>query len=285
MSIRSKIVFIVLLLIAPWCRAACTHDEQCVSPQSWQFGVALGLGFGSNPLKDGDTIPLFILPDIAWYGEAVYFDNGELGYQWTEHAHSAFVTFLEVDQERAYFSFWHPVNILNPINKNSNLTALDGGLSTGPEKLSIDHIATRDWAILAGTRWHYYTQDAQWQISVWQDVTGTHNGQKMSVYYQHSWNWQTLRLVAELDVVWKSSKLLNYYYGIRPLDKVDPFFYYQAKGGWQPALTLSIQKPLNDKWLWLTKLSVQKLNKGMTQSPLVEDSSIYRFFSGFAYQF
>lgn len=285
MSVSLKIMLIALLVVAPYCRANCEQDVQCLNQGQWQFGIALGLGLASNPLKDGDNIPLLVLPDIAWYGDAAYFDNGELGYQWLENENTTFVTYMEFDKERAYFSFWHPANILSAITKTSHFVDVTSSAIEGPEKLSIDKITDRDWAILAGGRWYHHNGNNEWQISAVRDISNTHSGSKLILSYQRAWQWSNVNLRTEFALLWKSTKLLNYYYGVRQSDRVDPSFFYQAKGGWQPVVSISLQKKINEKWQWINKASFQKLNKGMTQSPLVEENNLYLFFSGFAYHF
>jgi MipA family protein len=285
LSTTFKNLLLLLLVFAPICRAKCDALEPCLETHQWQFGVALGLGLASNPLKDGDKIPLLILPDVAWYGDKAYFDNGELGYQWTEQKQHSFVTFIEFDREAAYFSFWHPANILSPINKSSNLTEVSGSVIDSPEKLSIDDIGSRHWAVLGGGRWYYQDENNEWQFALARDISNTHNGNKLTLSYQRAWHWQSFRLSTELTLLWKSAALLNYYYGVRQSDGVDPVFFYQAKAGWQPAISISLQKKLDGNWQWLSKASFQRLNKGMTESPLVEENNLYSFFSGFAYHF
>ena len=44
---------------------ACSANETCIEKSSWHLGIALGVGVKTNPLVDGDDIPLVILPDIA----------------------------------------------------------------------------------------------------------------------------------------------------------------------------------------------------------------------------
>jgi outer membrane protein len=266
---------------------ACEQDDQCLAVNEWQFGIALGLGFTSNPLVGGDNIPLVILPDIAWYGESFYFDNGELGYQWRDDKKSAFVTYLNVDKERAFFTFWHPTNILLPANRFNQVAGVDASDLSGPEQLavSIDNVSRRDWAIMGGGRWYYRPNNAEWQLSLEKDLSGTHNGEKLDLSYQYFWQWSTFRFSTQVKMIWKSSALVDYYYGLDEHDKVEQSFFYQARSGWQPAIAMTLQKKMQNNWLWLSRVSLQQLHSGMTNSPLVEERNIYSVFSGFAYQF
>lgn len=265
----------------------CEPGTQCVALNQWQLGVAIGLGFNSNPLIGGDNIPLLVVPDIAWYGESVYFDNGELGYQWLTSPRLSMVSFISLDSERAYFSFWHPANILGSASRFSQIADSDTESDSliGPQRISIDDVASRDWAVMAGLRWYFYQPEGEWQLSIAQDVSSVHQGHVAEFSYQHQWQWQSFQLSAQVKMQWKSSRLYDYYYGISKRDNVDPIFYYHAKAGWQPKLSATLQKPINSEWLWLTRLSYQLLPDSMTASPLIEERNIYSVFSGFAYQF
>ena len=47
---------------------------------TWHIAVGVGIGIATNPLHGGDDIPLIVLPDLAYYDEHLFFDNGVLGY-------------------------------------------------------------------------------------------------------------------------------------------------------------------------------------------------------------
>ena len=287
MRTLSKLIISLALCGVATLAGACERIDNCLFKGELQLGVALGLGFSSNPLEGGDDIPLVILPDVAWYGEAAYFDNGELGYQWIDQVSSSFVTYVTLDKERAYFSFWHPANILAPVNRFNNITSADAPGLNGPEQLSIsvDEVSRRRWAVMAGGRWSLQQDNTQWQVALEKDVSGAHNGEKIDLSYQYFWQWPTVRFTTQLKMIWKSSALVDYYYGVDEQDRVDPSFYYDAGSGWQPAIAMSLQKNLQNSWYWLTRVSLQKLHSGMTDSPLVSERNIYSVFSGFAYQF
>jgi outer membrane protein len=130
-------LLVLFCIFFPSTILACSEDETCIEKSSWHLGIAFGLGIKTNPLVDGDDIPLVIMPDIAWYAEQAYFDNGELGYQWINQPKVAFETFLQLDRERAFFSFLHPANILFPI-ESSVSDSPSQGIQDKQRSLSID---------------------------------------------------------------------------------------------------------------------------------------------------
>lgn len=297
-------LFILLSIFVSGTILACSEDETCIEKSSWHFGIALGLGVKTNPLVDGDNIPLLILPDIAWYAEKAYFDNGELGYQWLDQPKFAFETFLQLDRENALFSFLHPANILVPTNESSTSiiddsfnSSIDGPIDNttiGPSNenlqrpepsLSIDEIASRKWAVNAGFRGHYFLSNGEWQLSFKQDISNVHKGQQVGLQYSHRWVWHDFRFTLRTGTDWKSARLIDYYYGVSQRDTNNTELYFDGKSGWQTYLSINTTKPINENWSWLTKIGYRRLPNSLTNSPLIEKNSIRNVFLGVAYRF
>jgi len=278
---------------------ACSEDETCIEKSSWHFGIALGIGVKTNPLVDGDDIPLVILPDIAWYAEKAYFDNGELGYQWISQPKFAFETFLTLDRESAFFSFLHPANILAPSQGVSGSTSdssvspefsgpsdpTDEGMQNNQRSLSIDEIASRKWAVNGGFRGHYFSTVGEWQLALLQDISNVHKGQLVALQYRRKWLWRDLKMRLRLGTDWKSAALLDYYYGVSKRDTTLTEYYFNGKSGWQTYLSIDVQKPINENWSWLAKMSYRRLPNSLTDSPLIEENNIRNVFLGVAYRF
>lgn len=275
----------LLFLILMWRPAtACEQGTgQCVDKQDWQFGIALGVGVRTNPLVDGDNIPLVLLPDIAWYGDAFYLDNDEFGYQWVDSSTVALETFVNLNKEAAYFRYFHPSNLLF---SNFSLSASFIGPARVPEpQVSSDDVASRRWAVNGGARLHIRQQQGEWQVTALTDVSGVHHGHQLSLSYSAAWQVQNWRVVLTPSLTWKSTGLTDYYYGLDARDGVLPSFYYSGRSGWQPGVDLTVTRPLSDKWLMLFKANWTGLHHGMTDSPLVQEKSIDTLFIGAAYRF
>ena len=289
--------FIILLFwFVTSAALACLADDTCVEKSSWQLGIAFGIGVKTNPLVDGDDIPLVILPDVAWYAEQAYFDNGELGYQWLNKPTFAFETFLQFDQERAFFSFLHPTNTLFPINSAAiTLPVLpaspaspaltDELMQNSQLILSIDKIAKRKWGINGGIRGHYFLSMGEWQMTFQQDMSNLHKGQQIKLEYSHRWLWHNFRLALRVGTDWKSARLIDYYYGVSERDTDLVEFYFDGQSGWQTYISINLQKPINEKWSWLASIGYRRLPDSLTNSPLVEKNNINNIFLGVAYHF
>lgn len=270
-------------------------EKNCIKTNSWQLGIAMGIGLKTNPLVDGDNIPLVILPDIAWYGKKAYFDNGEMGYQWLSHTNFALEGFIKLDQERAFFSFFHPANILivNSIIAPPSYLGpdhpadLESGdqINTPTSKVSIEHISKRKWAVNAGLRWHYFLDNMEFSASLQNDISGVHKGQIVGLAYSVNWLWHDIQFKTQIGADWKSAHLVDYYYGIDQKDTSVLQQWFEADAGVETYVSVNIQKPINKNWVWVSSLSYRTLPTSMTLSPLVEENNIKRLFMGVAYRF
>ena len=268
---------------------ACESGQPCIDKGKWDIGIALGIGVRTNPLVEGDTFPNILLIDVAWYGNHVYFDNGELGYKLIEHQKTGLEAYFTIDREAAYFDLLHPGNFSvaaivspttgQPIPPNSQTP-------DGEElALSFDDLQDRNWAVNAGARYHYYTQDGELSFAYETDISGVHQGNKAVISYEHFWFGDDWQLSLRPSLQWKSDKLVNYYYGVSNQDFPDNDIRYVAKGGIQPSLSLVFTKRFNEDWHWVANLSYQKLHSSMIESPIVDKNSVSNVFVGLGYRF
>lgn len=288
-------LLLCLLLYLPTLGMAwgCAAGDNCIEENSWQLGVAVGIGARTNPLVDGDPIPLVVLPDIAWYGEQAYFDNGELGYQWQLQDSISTELFVAANTERAYFSFWHPANQFASTGISSGNVSLivlqpepkDGDSLTPQANISINEISQRRWSADAGARVNWLRSDSHWSATFAADLLGVHQGYYGQLSYQYRWQWDAWRFAANVSLTYKSRKLIDYYYGIDSRDTNNSQLWYAANHVWQPSVGLFINKPLSKRWRWIGRFQFSKLGRGMTDSPLVSKQYVASGFIGMGYRF
>ena len=272
---------------------ACESDDACIAPNSWKLGIAVGIGARTNPLVDGDPIPLVVLPDVAWYGENAYFDNGEAGYQWLLRSDITTELFVRANRERSYFAFWHPANIVLSVNTSaadvigSPLQPGDSdGESPAPrDSISINDISSRKWAADAGFRVNWNGSDSLLSAAIAGDPLGVHQGYYAQLKYQYRWQWEDWRFAANASVTYKSEKLIDYYYGIDGEDTANSNLWYAADHALQTSVGLLLNKPLSKHWRWVGRVQLSTLGSGMTDSPLVSKDYVASGFIGFGYQF
>jgi outer membrane protein len=283
-----SILSLVTSIIAFECYGC--QSSECIKKHKWQVGVALGAGIKTNPLVDGDHIPLIIVPDIAWYSEYFYFDNGEFGWQLRNHSAYSVSAYIRPDDERAFFSFVHPTNLFVGSNSSPTNSLMDRDeerfIQDSPkEELSIDDITKRKWAINAGVLLRIYTKHNQFNLSAEQDISGTHHGYRASLSIRSHYAYRDTQMSIELGLNWKNHNLINYYYGVNSQDTDQTSLFYSANGGIESYISANFQKPINDKWLWLANLGYRKVSKAQVDSPIVKRNFVMKLFLGVGYRF
>ncbi len=284
MLIRALLCLFVAIFYALSANA-CDSEITCIKKEEWSLGIAIGAGARTNPLVDGDPIPLIVLPDIAWYGENTYFDNGELGYQWLPNNASTGALFIRPNTERAYFSFWHPSNLLF-----SPLVIADGNTNNGQlleesQYISLEDIDERKWSVDVGARFAWYQAQNTWSITLLNDLLSVHNGYAIEARYQRDMKWKAWSVAAQFSIFYKSQQLINYYYGIDDRDTDNSELWYEASHDLQFSVGLVMSKPLSANWQLLSRLHVTALGSGMTDSPLVNKNQVVNVFIGIGYRF
>ena len=194
--------------------------------------------------------------------------------------------YIAANSERAYFTFWHPSNILIPAASFglSEQVSASVGL-TDDVQISIDNVSTRKWAVDAGIRWQWHVQHHQIRLSLASDVSNVHHGAHALAEYDYHFYLDNWRVSAAMHIKWMSANLTDYYYGITRDDTPIPELIYEAEQGIQYGISLNVAYPINEQWQWLGKASYTTLHRGMSNSPLVEKSYVVSAFVGVAYRF
>lgn len=287
-SIKLSGLFVLLLILLanPAWSDDCDSNQQthCISQSKWQLGIAIGLGTRTNPLVDGDNIPLIVQLDVAYYSQYAYFDNGELGIKWYGDSQYDISSYISFDRERANFSFWNPSNIFIPLSS----ALVEPGTDSNQDQVNVissKDISTRKWALMLGNKINYYVNNHRWSVTLEKEISGVHQGFRINASYQHLWQGDKWRLQIQTSINYIDDKLSNYYYGIDEQDSNTNNILYVSNGGLQPKLGLLYTYQLSKNWQFITSMSSQLLHKGMRNSPIVDTSTISSVFIGAGYRF
>ncbi|HEY0962056.1 MAG TPA: MipA/OmpV family protein [Pseudomonadales bacterium] len=93
---------LLLALLAAAGSAAATAQE---AERSWNLAIALGHGERSNPLINGDSIDIEAVVDFSWYGERLFFDNGDFGFMLHEERNYSFNLVATFNNERNFYNY------------------------------------------------------------------------------------------------------------------------------------------------------------------------------------
>lgn len=283
---KSVVWFFLICLLSSNAALACNKNEDgCVEPEQFQLSVALGAGQRSNPLYDGDSFPMLILPDFSYYTDTWFFDNGTLGYSLVQNDQFAASVVMRLNPEKGYFQRWFASNV---ITMNSSGAFLPPEVDTGTEKsmstVSVEHVKKRPTAVDAGLQFNWFGEQWQSRLNLWQDINSRYEGQNASLSWSRFWPLAGGQFDLSTTLYWKSAKLIDTYYGVGE----DELYYlerYNGRASWQPELRLGWQKALTSRWSVLTFYRYLHLDDAMTDSPLVQDDSVQTWFIGMSYRF
>ena len=255
----------------------------CTEAGQWRFAVAAGAGYRSNPLHGGHNFPLWLIPDLSYYGKHWFFDNGTLGYNWALNPSLQLSLVSRLNEERGYFRRADASNLFN------RFMVSDMGLAGPAEKsviipeLSINDVAKRPTALDAGLQLDWFSPDLQLKANWWHDISGQYHGQHASIAATTGWQSTVGQWQFSTGLHWKSADLINTYYGI--IDERHLPADYQAGSSWQPELKLTWSYPLTADWSALAFYRYRFLDDAMTDSPLVNEDDIRTWFVGVTYRF
>lgn len=267
----------------------------------WHFSVAVGYGFKNNPLLEGDDFPLLVLPSVYYYGEKLFFENGDLGYTLINDADYAISALTRLNEEVVHFVDWHPSNILitpfandfNTVQKNpvweleSSYIEPENDAISGPRKLNFHQLKDREWSLDAGVQLDWFVSDtSQVRLRLLTDASQVHYGENINLaysaqhYYQQAWqvNWS-------IGVDWLNQQLTQYYYGVDQRDTVDSSYFYQAGSAINPYFKISPSYKINQNWRLVSLLKYQLLDSEIQDSPIVKERQRITWFMGINYAF
>lgn len=285
-SMKSVVWLFLTCFLGSSAALACTRDEDgCVESEQFQLSVALGAGQRSNPLYDGESFPMLLLPDFSYYTDSWFIDNGTVGYSLAQNDQFAVSLVMRLNSEKGYFQRWFAGNV---ITMNTSGSFLPPEVEIGTEKsmstVSVEHVKKRPTAVDAGLQFNWFGEQWQSRLNLWQDVNSKYEGQNASLSWSRFWPLAGGQFDLSTSLYWKSAKLIDTYYGVGE----DELYYlerYQGRASWQPELRLGWQKALTLRWSVLTFYRYLHLDDAMTDSPLVQDDSVQTWFVGMSYRF
>ncbi len=294
MTIRALYFILLVLGVSTPVQANCMDSnaqESCIATEQWQVSLAMGAGFRSNPLHGGHNLPLWLMPDISYYGEHWFFDNATLGYSWqlTPDLHISLVSRL--NEEQGYFRRRSPVNLFET-------HFISGAGVAGPiqkvstkQELSIAQADKRPMALDGGLQLNWFLPGVQLKLNWWHDISQQYEGQHVRLAAGTGWQNQTGQWQLNAALAWKDQRLMNTYYGLNAQEGEG--LEYRALASWQPELSLQWQYPLTERWQlmslwryrWLNTDVALPASPGRIQSPLLQESVVQSWFIGFSYRF
>ncbi|CAH9068119.1 hypothetical protein PSECIP111951_04026 [Pseudoalteromonas holothuriae] len=275
--------------------------QECVEVGQWQFSVAVGAGVMTNPLVGGENLPLLVLPYVSYYRDKLFLDNTTIGYTFKNTKHFDVSIIAEPNTEQAYFERFHIRNLIAPesyLETSSSEgdsgilpdgTASENDLSPVKPKVSIDEVSKRKWTMDGGLLVHWYAgTQGKFTFNWLKDLGGVYQGQHATISYSHQINLAKhipAKLQFKFGAHWQSKQLVDYYYGLRTKDKLDPHFYYRGESTISPFLSVAFNYRLNKQWQLKVSAKHKFFGSGISNSPLLKSHSASSMFVGGLYEF
>lgn len=299
------------------------NQAECVAVGTWEIQLAVGAGVRSNPLAEGDDVPLILIPQVSYYGKRVFLDNLELGFTLVDEPKWMLNALITPGRDGLYF-----------FRDDWGRFALDGGLNVGssnapplefdqptdsadspseqpagrpqvnsPEQAPGDNanespspaepmntpgepdLSKRRIAGMAGLEASARMGVFEWQLQALTDVTGVHNGEELRLALSTGTQAQAHKLGLALGLSWKSAEVMEYYYGVTHGEASARRPAYRPDSGASPFVRLTWSRPVSQTWRWLGSVQLEHLSSAVRDSPLVNEDQVLQVFVGGVYHF
>jgi MipA family protein len=278
-----------LLALAQSAPAQTDQTEECRGPSQdcavvgkWIVSVALGAGEITNPLHHSENIPLIIIPHVSYYGKRVFLDDLDVGITFLDTDAATVSLVATPDYDRVYFYRLDPQNFF--------LTGVSGG-AAGPANAEAVYTTTRaapanstplpprarHFTYLAGPEFTFKSAGITGQIDVLREITDQDNGDEVRAALGIPLFKKIGLLSTNLGITWKSSAIVNYYYG-------EPGV-YSAGSAFDPFVKLAYTLPLSSKWRFDAFVQYERLGNAIANSPIVAEHTVATMFVGAIYTF
>ncbi|EDQ01115.1 MipA/OmpV family protein [Shewanella benthica] len=291
-NLRVLLLTCILFPIFAWADPVDSYgsEYQCIEIGRWDIGLALGYGSRSNPLKDYDDIPIYLVPTFAYYGDYWYFDNGNIGYTLVEDEKYTINLTTSFSTDSAFFHRWDPSNIFLTGSNNFEPSALfsETRVTLMGEEQSVptaNELETRHFTYLGGVEAYIYTRIGILNLSLAHDLLNVHQGTEAKLKWLYNLSIEEWKFELALVLDWKSEEVVDYYYAIRPSENAYWSQNYQAESAINTSIELTSHYVLAKHWQLLFLARYTQIADEIVASPLLNKDYTSTFFVGTAYRF
>jgi MipA family protein len=269
-SRRTLILCLASLALGPQVARAAdacsTPSPECAVVGQFEISVSLGVGQRSNPIAGKSDIPLVVIPHVSYYGKRFFLENLELGYTLHDGEVNTFNLIAAPGYDRVFFYKNDLQNIF-----------IEGGttLATGTPVAADGqdfHIQPRRTTYLVGPEWTFNYGSITGQLNALREVTGRHDGYEVRGALAAPLIQSQGSLIASAGFTWKSSEVVQYYYGVDTL--------YQPGSAFSPFMKLRYARPLSERWTLNAFAHYEFLSHSIANSPIVSQNHVTTFFAG-----
>ena len=294
MDTRHRLLLATLLAVAPLATAFAEDgckgpSNDCVAVGGWNFSLSLGAGVRTDPVIHESAIPLVLIPQVSYYGERFFLDNLDAGVTLVDSDQNTLSLIASPGYDRVFFYRSDPQNIfVSGVNLFNAYTA--GSIPKNSVPNSVLAQATpsttvtakfpprsRDITYLAGPEWTFKGAGITGQLDVLHEITGRNHGDEVRAALGIPLSKAGGSWSADVGITWKSSAIVNYYYGAPGV--------YEAGAALDPFLKLAFSRPLKGKWKITAFVECERLGNAIADSPIINARFVTTTFVGTTYSF
>ncbi|HKU12937.1 MAG TPA: MipA/OmpV family protein [Steroidobacteraceae bacterium] len=251
-------------------QSACTAPSaDCAVVGDLDVSLSFGAGTRTNPVAGRDDIPLFVIPQVSYYGKRFFLESLEPGVTLYESNAHTFNLIATPGFDRVFFNRSDLQNVI--------VAGAFGSVSgPAPAEQQIFPVGRRHTTYLAGPEWLFRYRELIGQVNALYEVTGRHQGYEVRGAVSMPLARADYSLVANVGWTWKSAATVDYYYGVRNL--------YRPGSALSPFVKLSYALPLSERWTFNAFVHYEYLGNAIVDSPIVSDREVVTAFAGFNFK-
>jgi outer membrane protein len=224
--------------------------------RSSSLTLGLASSVSTNPYRGADR-DILVLPLVAYEGERFFVRGTNVGYHLAKQN-----------------------NLTLSLLSSYRIAGYDSGDSD-----FLRGMADRDGTLEAGLQVSLPTALGLFSVTLLSDVLDEHNGHEAKLTFSKRFPLQGFVVSPFVSVIWQSSQLANYYYGVRSTEATIARPAYQVDSSVLVQIGLLANYLFREHWSLSGGLAVTRLADEITSSPIVEDDHVTRLFVGVGYRF
>jgi outer membrane protein len=274
--LRNSLPLLAPLLAAALPQAAVAQSPckapsaDCVAVGDLEVSLSLGYGTRTNPVAGRDDIPLFVIPQVSYYGKRFFLESLEPGVTLYESDAHTFNLIASPGFDRVFFNSDDLQNVIVP------LAAVAPSFGEAEAENVAFPVGPRHTTYLAGPEWMFRYRDFIGQVTALYEVTGRHQGYEVRGAVSAPLIQSKQSLVVNTGVTWKSAATVDYYYGVPDL--------YRPDSALSPFIKLNYSLPLSDRWTFTAFVHYEYLDDAIADSPIVTGREVVTAFAGFNFK-
>lgn len=274
-KILAKWLMILLFSYQPLLKA----NDRYFDVNTWYLGVSVGIGAMENPLFEQKDIPLYVLPDIRFYGEKISIENLSVSYSLVEKKDFVFEIIGEQNQDGTFFPGSLRKSYAALIGPFQSSTLTLEPADEGPKTPS-----ARSMSYMSGVELRYYNWLNTF-VTLSSDISNVHGGNQLRIEFQKDFSIGQLQLSSSIKWSYKDKRLAGYYYSFDERDSINERDHYYANAATNAHFQINAAYPINQNLAIVAGLSRNWLDETVTNSPIVVKGKVSASFLGAKYVF